>query len=203
MSYSETLEDNGKYRVRLIADEYPSEPYNDGQSPLLRIERNNYRGMTVSHVMDTGRPLDDDDRIEYAVRHWGTSPSDDDWRLFEKYLRAFYGTTKIETWHSGSYWYVTYDTAKWREYIGVTDDTSWLAKHSDSINMNEWRSYVEGDVWGYDVERNVTWRRDDDPDESMQTWESVDSCWGFYGSDYARESALEAYNYAINPEKGE
>lgn len=38
--------------------------------------------------------------------------------------------------------------------------------------------YLTGDVWGYIIE-------DDDGEE-------VDSCWGFFGSDYAKESAKEA-----------
>lgn len=40
--------------------------------------------------------------------------------------------------------------------------------------------YLQGDVYGYVVEECP-----DDPDEYGldQVWESVDSCWGFYGSD--------------------
>lgn len=187
---SETLETNGKYRVRLIADESPDEPYDDGQSPLLRLGYVNQFGWIAEHVMNTGRPLDDDSRIEEAAQRWGS-----DFRMLEKYLRAYYGTTEIKTWHSGSYWYITYDTAKWRAYVGL--DTPGATGH---INMDEWRAYCEGDVWGYDVEQNVTWHRDDS-DETLQTWESVDSCWGFYGYDYAKEAATEAYNDVINPEK--
>ena len=119
MTYSETLEtsEDGRYRVRLVLDEYADEPYDDGQSPLLRLDKTSY-GVRAEHVMATGRPLDDDERIEEAAQRWGTPSGSPFGWYFEKYLRAYYGTTQIKTWHSGSYWYVTYDTARWREYVG-------------------------------------------------------------------------------------
>jgi hypothetical protein len=194
MSYSETLKisDDGRYRVRLVADECADEPYDDGQSPLLRFD---YRGSgwRAEHIMATGRPADDDDRIEEAAQRWG-SPSGDDFALFEKYLRAYYGTTEIETWYSGSFWYVTYDTSSWRAYTGFEPGAE--TPHP-LVNMNEYKAWCEGDCWGYAVEQNVTWQRADDPDESMQTWKTVDDCWGFYGSDYARERALAAFEYEV------
>jgi hypothetical protein len=193
MSYEETLKtsDDGRYRVQLIADEYADEPYDDGQSPLLRIESTGYGGVKACHVMATGRPTDDDNRVENAAMTWG-SPSGSNFDLFEKYLRAYYGTTEIETWHSGSYWYVTYDTATWRAYAGLDQ-----AGSTGHISMDEYRAWCEGDCWGYAVDQNVTWQRTDDPDDTMQTWETEDSCFGFYGSDYAREEALRAYESAV------
>ena len=189
MSYSETLatSKDGRYRVQLIADEYADEPCDDGQSPLLRLECR--YGWRADHVMATGRPLDDDARIEEAAERWGT-PYSDDWPLFEKYLRTYYGVTKIETWYSGSYWYVTYDPATWRNHIGAL---------AGSISLDEYRAWCEGDCWGYAVERNVTWHRDDDPDETMQTWETEDSCWGFYGREYAEQCALGAFKDTTGP----
>ena len=183
MSDTDTLEtsEDGQYRVQLIADEYPDEPYDDGQSPLMRLDSR--RGWRAEHVMATGRPLDDDARIEEAAARWG-SPARNDWPLFEKYLRAYYGTTEVETWYSGDYWYVTYDTARWRAHVGAPEH---------SVSMAEYRAWCEGDVWGYSVERKVTWQRTDAPGKTMQTWETEDSCFGFYGYEYARESALEAF----------
>jgi hypothetical protein len=192
MSYEDILKisDDGQWRVRLIADESPEEPYDDGQPPLLRLETLSGGAIRATHIMATGRPTDDDHRIENAAMCWG-SPSGDNFRMFEKYLRAYYGTTQIETWYSGSYWYVTYDTTAWRAYAGLDPGAT------VHIDMNDYKAWCEGDCWGYAVERNVTWHRDDDPGTTMQTWEEEDSCWGYYGSDYARESALEAYENAL------
>ena len=185
MSYTDTLEtsEDGRYRVQLIADEYADEPYDDGQSPLMRLDYR--RGWRAEHVMATGRPLDDDARIEEAAARWGS-----DFGMLEKYLRAYYGATEVETWHSGSYWYVTYDTAAWRAAMGWTPED---VLPRPLVSMSEYRAWCEGDVWGYAVERNVTWQRTDEPGETMQTWETEDSFFGFYGYEYARESALAAF----------
>jgi hypothetical protein len=187
MSYSETLKtsDDGKYRVRLIADEYAPEPDQDGQSPLLQLDYAGGGIWRAEHKMATGRPTDDDGRIEEAAQRWGS-----DVRLLEKYLRANYGTREIETWYSGSYWYVTYDTARWRGYLCFPPGTE--TPHP-LVNMNEYKAWCEGDCWDWAVERNVTWHRDDDPDATMATWEIVKDSSGYYGRDYAERCALEAF----------
>jgi hypothetical protein len=190
MSYEEILETapDGRFRVKLVLDDYPDEPYDDGQSPLMRIDRD---GRDTAHVMATGRPLDADSYVEEAVARWG-GPYSRDWPLVEKYLRAYHGVTKIETWHSGSYWYVTYDPAAWREYVGAPEG---------SVDMSEYRAYCEGDVWGWVVEKRVTWHADDDRDD-MDTWEPVDSCWGYYGryganGEYLEQCARDALESAV------
>lgn len=189
MSYSETLETKGDYRVRLVADECPDEPYDDGQSPLMRLDHTSY-GWIAEHIMATGRPLDNDGFVENAAMCWGT-----DFRLLEKYLRAFHGATKVETWHSGSYWYITYDSAAWREHVGAPEG---------SADMSEYRAWCEGDVWGWVVEKRVTWTTGDDYDD-RESWEHVDSCWGYYGSggangEYLKTCAREALADAAKAE---
>jgi hypothetical protein len=193
MSYEEILKtsDDGKYRVKLILDEYADEPYDDGQSPLLRIRTGHYGDVRdVEHVMATGRPTTSDDRIESAAYQWG-NPGSGNFRKFEKYLRAYYGTREIETWHSGDYWFITYDTAEWRDYIG------WTAENADRmpdhlVDASEYKAWCEGECYGYVIEENTLWRKDGDPDDTMESWEEVDDCWGFYGS-YATEAALEEF----------
>jgi hypothetical protein len=196
MGYEEILKtsDDGKFRVRLVLDESPDEPYDDGQSPLLRIDVGSYGNvLRADHVMATGRPTNDDAQIEAAAIQWGSPSGDVFERYFEKYLRAYFGTREIETWYSGSYWYITYDTAAWREYIGFEPDAE--TPHP-LVNMDEYRAWCEGDCWYYVVEKNVLWRKDENPDEMMESWEHVDSCGGYYG-DYAKEAALEAFDSEI------
>jgi hypothetical protein len=64
-----------------------------------------------------------------------------------------------------------------------------------SASAEEYAAWADGNVWGYVIERCVTWRRDES-DETMETWEHVDSCWGFYGHAYAEEAAREAWTDA-------
>ena len=175
----ETSED-GRFRVKLVPDECPDEPFNDVQSPLMQIE-GKYDGTRAEHVMTGSRPTDADSHVEEAVFRWG-SPSSDNWPLVEKYLRAFHGVTEIETWHSGSFWYVTYDPAAWREHVGAPEG---------SADMSQYRAWCEGDVWGWVVEKNVTWHTEDPDYDDMSTWEHVNSCSGYYGSDGANGRHLE------------
>jgi hypothetical protein len=199
MSYEEILEtsDDGKFRVKLVLDECADEPYDDGQSPLMRIDTGYYGNVRdINHVMATGRPTNSDERIEEAARRWG-GPNSDDFRYFEKYLRAYYGTREIETWSSGSYWYITYDTSAWRKYIGYPDGEKNRGMPDHLVNMDEYRAWCEGECYGYVIEKNTLWRKDENPDETMESWEDVDSCWGFYG-EYSREAALEAFNREVS-----
>jgi len=186
---SETLATSadGQWRVQIFNGECPDEPYDDTQSPLLRIEYR-YGRTHAEHIQTGSRPTGNDAQIEEAAEKWGNPSGSNFDRYFGKYLRAYCGVTKIETYHSNDYWYVTYDSAAWREWCGAPEG---------SADLSAYRAWCEGDVYGYVVERNVTWHREDDPNETMQTWESEDSCWGFYGYKYAKESALEAFKSTV------
>lgn len=194
MSYSETIEERNGYRVRLSIDEYADPPYDCSGSPILRIDNRGYgRGNPVFVDTSTERPHQEDDYIINAIDHWQTDPSDQDWPLFEKYLRAFFGVRDIEYYRSQDYWYVTYDSEGWRDSLGFTDEESKL-KHAHP-NMEEYKAWCEGDVYYYVVEKRVHWTTEDETivNRETDTWEEVDSCGGFYGSEYAREAALEAF----------
>jgi hypothetical protein len=189
MSHEEIIEtsDDGMYRVKIIMDEGAQEPYDDGASPLLRIGWR-YGAIDAQHIAVGGRPAGSDHRIEYAAERYG-APSGSDWRTFEKYLRTFYGVVRIETWYSGDYWYVTYDSAEWRDYTGAP---------AGSASMDEYKAWCNGECYGYTVEKKVLWQRQDNPEETTFTWEIEEACSGFYGDGYAREAAMEAYKSAVS-----
>jgi hypothetical protein len=185
---SEILEERNGYRVRLVQDESPDAPYYDGQSPLLRMEY--CSGAWRSEHIDSGtlRPRDNDSAIEEAASRWGT-----DFPKLEKYLRAYYGATQVEEWYSGDYWYITYDSRAFRDAVGAP---------AGSADMTEYRAYVEGNGWGYIVEKQVHWSTEDDyPDRD--SWEEVESCWGFYGlGDCFETTAREAFKAYAGDESG-
>lgn len=200
MGYSEVVETRGKLRVRLVLDEGPSEPYDDGGSPIIRIDRRSGRytdrweaeqvTATTSYVLD--------ERIVSAARKFGPG------QTFERYLRIFHGTTCFVVYdsHESSYWYATFDTADWRQKLELTDE--WLDLHPDTrgqlANMDEYKAWCEGDVYGWVVERETTWHKDGDPEQTMTTWEDVESCWGYYGREYGEQAAREALGDAASDE---
>ena len=53
--------------------------------------------------------------------------------------------------------------------------------------LEQWKQYAENDVYGYVIEN--------------ESGEHVDSCWGFYGFEYAKEQAAEALDTAVTDAK--
>lgn len=198
MAYRDMLEETDNLRVYLQPDMDADQPYDAGSPPILRIE-SGYGYLRVEHIDSGDRPHDHDDAIESAVTHWAATPSRDEWRLFEKYLRAYFGTTKIDTYYSGEYWYVAYDTNQWIRSIGFDDKVAPRADYSGKNNYNfltEIEAWVNGEVYGYVVERKVSGHKvydDERDDENFEQWEHIDSCFGFYGYEYAKEEALAAF----------
>lgn len=182
------LEERNGFRVRLVLDQDADQPYDETGPPLVRIYP---RSGNVESLRSAGSP-----QIAEAVERWGT-PASPGWKLVEKYLRAFHGTQNIETYYSGEYWYIAFDTEDWIKSIGFDDVTAPRGNYKPWPMLAEWKAWVEGDVYGYIVEKQARWAKmvDGVADESddMTTWETVDSCWGFYGDEYAKEAALEAF----------
>jgi hypothetical protein len=185
----EVIDTRGRYRVVLRVDEHAEAPYDEGSSPILRVEYTS-RGWRAELVDKTGgyAPEHIDAIVAAASRFGG------DTDLFERYLRMFHGTRDIVWYQSreGAS-YVTFDTPDWRAHLGIADDAA------DVVSLEEWRAYVEGDVYGWVVEERATWHRDGS-DDTHETWEHVESCWGFYGREYAEEAAREAFAAATSEE---
>jgi hypothetical protein len=176
-------------RVRLELDGSPEPPYDEGSAPILR-----QFGSRISQVVETTSFLVHP-RILEAAERWGFDDN-----LFIRYLRAFHGVTRTEYYSRGGWGenrYFSFDPADWRERVGLPD--AYLAEHPEvnPADLSQWAAYVEGDVYGWVVERRVVWCRADDPTVTRDEWETVDSCWGFYGREYAEEAAREALEAAV------
>ena len=91
---------------------------------------------------------------------------------------------------------------KYTELMGGTCNRktliAWANKTLDAEEKTV-RQYLDGEVYGFIVERKpLNWREDTDylytqltTDEDKE-WEEVDSCWGFYGSD-PMENGMSEY----------
>lgn len=201
--YSETVAEKDNYRVRLELDDSPEMPYDDGAPIVLRIDRTGYSVEILNGQGKYGRPNTYDDAIENALVHWATTPSDSDWPKFEKWARAFLGTSRIDTWYSEGYqgWYVALDTAEWRRYTGWSEEDDAKAREilARESFLAEWEAWATGEVYGYVVEKRVreeTVTRELDGTEisrdETDAWEEVEAVGGFYGNEYATEAAEEA-----------
>lgn len=95
-------------------------------------------------------------------------------------------------WDSGQVGYVFITREKILEEWGkpggrVTAKMRELAEKLLRAEVKCYDQYLIGDVYGYVVQEH----KSDDEDE-QEDGEEVDSCWGFFGRDYAEGEALEA-----------
>jgi hypothetical protein len=202
-----TLDEHPNFRARIVVDTDPPEPYNDGQSPILQVDGDRAAG----HVM-TGSYTDKrrDSLIEDAWDWFQEHAIERGWIRaqdhFERYLRLCHDVTTVKTWQGYDYHsptYITYDPADWRKAIGFDDPNSLPENFADSINLNEWRAYCEGDTYGIVIEKLTQWvkldgdnpifQNEDGSDGVREEWEEVDSIWGFYGDidGYVADTACE------------
>jgi hypothetical protein len=186
MSYEDVITEKNGYRVVIRADEDAEPPYFEGSAPILRIEPSSYGARSAGHIDAGAGHRTMDARIEAAVRHWSTRPGETDWRLFEKYLRAFYGVRHIKSFYSGSYWYVAYDPTDAIVQLGreASEET-----HEQWVNdsLEEYRAWVDGDVNVVITQKLVHWTSDQGAERDE--WEDVDAIGGFYGYESAKEYA--------------
>jgi hypothetical protein len=171
-------------RINIVGDMDPSEPYDDGGSPLFRISYSSFgTGWSVEQVQNVTSYKAYADLIQAigsCLRRWSGQEE-----LRDRYLSIWFGVTAVETWHSGQCLYLTCDPADWREKVGA---------QPGSISLAEWQAYCLGDVYGVVPEEEVEWRSG--KGETKTIWESdgsLDGCWGFYGIQAAREYAEEMF----------
>jgi hypothetical protein len=197
--------DGRQYRVRVELDDGADMPYDDGSVPLWRVE---YRGigwraeqveMTSFDASDValGDAVAKFGGPAYGLTRYG-APTEP---LVERWLKAFHGSTVVETWHSGDAWYLAADTARWREAMGVTPEQIREEAQRGSL-MAEYQAWVQGQVYGYVVERKaVEYTVVTDPNSGAvigtrreETWVEVEdgSVWGLYGYEWATRAAEEA-----------
>lgn len=181
------VEERNGYRVRLVQDECPSEPYNDGGTPVLSIDSTNWYSAGRVEFTGYGHDLIDGERaLQAFVSYFGMSLGVE---TFERWVRIFHDGD-VKTWHSGNALYVAYTSRSHFE--------EWGCERAEA-DLAEWQSYVEGDVYGVVVERReraVTTYPDNEDMEDTESveWVHEDSCWGHYGHDWALEAARDALN---------
>lgn len=90
-----------------------------------------------------------------------------------------------DPWDSGQVGYIYADMAAAERLMGRTPSEKELRGILES-EVKEYDCYLRGDVWGYDIleaDRGHTVEED-------RECTSVDSCWGLYGYDYAKEQVM-------------
>lgn len=196
----ESLTENGKEIYRELEQRYQL-PVQDEEVTDRRSARAAAQGKEVQTVMLTLKILQDDDplppdefgddveqgfyitttRNRYFERNPELLDDDDpEYWSFPLYMYAHSGVALSlgheypfnDRWDSGQVGFVRIHKTR----AGLP--TEERARASAESYIEAWNQFLSGDVWGYVIE-----------DEEG---EHVDSCWGFYGEQYAREEGEAA-----------
>lgn len=198
----ETLKENENYRVRIVSDDSGEKPYDEGSVPILSRDFSYYRG-EFEAVNEQGKQYED-----VVTEAWNRFNRDGD--LLARFLRIFYGAYSVMEDSSQYNAYLAFDTAAWRESVGLTDEFLESGPDADTFDrskiaegsLKEIMAWANGEVYGYVLERRFqTVTRYIDPVsgvdvrevEASDVWEEIDSCYGFYGWDAVKEAAEEAF----------
>lgn len=166
---------DGRVIAVIQREDEPSAPWGDGLAPISYVEYG--RNWNVTRH---GETFEDDTVLAAhanALKHWGHD------ERVERFLKIFYDTTILEVEDRDGF-FTIYNTPAFREHSGMTDLTA------DAVSGE--RDEVDGDVWG------VGWgyyTGEDDTSGATPVGDDFDlfdvtiECWGFYGIDYAKESA--------------
>lgn len=182
---SDVIETRGRFRAVIHDDTDPQPPEDDASGTVVRLDR--WGAEVVGHAYSV--PADDHDILS-AWQHY------QDMTLVERYLRMWHGVVGFDYFDTRDAKYVNLVTLADLKVWGwdSVDEYRAATGHDDPShgNLTEWQAYVDGDVYGFSIEKNVHWTTDDDDVSDMDTWEDMESVWGFYGREYVQQAALEA-----------
>jgi len=150
------------WRARIVADAEAGQPWGDALAPALLVERDH--AAWASEVYQSK----DADRILQAWRRL-------DPQVFQRYLRLAHGTTVIEQVSERNLTVITFDTAGYREHVGISGPADLRGECID------WRAWLDGDVYEVIVEQHTADR----------CWVHQDALCGLYGWAYAQQTALD------------
>jgi hypothetical protein len=186
------IEENDNYRVRLAHDDSGEKPYDEGAVPILSRPFRSY-GERWEAVNDQA------DGLTGLLNALGERFNEDE---IERFLKIFVGAYSVRWDSSDNCRYLAFDTPEWREKVGLTDEYLATAKLDREKlaegSLTEILAWANGEVYGYILERKVTGRKvydgqDINDAEPFEEWQEVESCWGFYGWDYAEEEAKSIF----------
>ncbi|MFI6079248.1 hypothetical protein ACIA5C_47880 [Actinoplanes sp. NPDC051343] len=150
------------WRPRLVTDEDAGQPWGDALAPALLVEHGHpgWAG-EVYQPEHAGRILQAWRRLDPVV--------------FERYLRLAHGTTAIEQVTDRDLTVIVFDTAGYRTHAGICGTADLSGEY------HQWRSWLDGDVYGVLVEHHT----------GNGCWMHEDSVFGLYGWAYARQYAAD------------
>lgn len=184
-SYAET--DDPRV-IALIALDFDAQaPWGDALAPAYWTDYRGWHGWSAERAGEVYHGGNSDEVADAYVRardYFG------DYDKAERFLKIFYGVTDVRTVTSTVYQggreILIFETPDYLEHIGATEPGSLDG------DVAEWRAYLDGEVYGIGCAINPD-RVDFTDDVDLADFDVTYECWGFYGEDYAKQSALEEF----------
>lgn len=200
-----TLEDVPNMRARLVVEDYPEPPFHESGVPTYRVNvsRNTVGayGSRLEHVYgEEAREVADEwwDRIVFSYSNRADT-LDDAVDFLDRFLRIFHGggARVLSRGDSRSYDYIVVMTqAQLRNWCSGETSTEILEQET---RTSEYLAWLEGEVYGIVIEQagtETTVIRDMQGtvirESVTETWEEVESVWGFYGDAHDETSYIQS-----------
>lgn len=181
----------GKYKIEIIQDTDPEDPRGwDNLGTMVCFhgrynlgDKHDYRSSHFHSYNELERQIERDEKIGV---------------ILPLYLYDHSGITMNTTgfscpWDSGRVGFIFVSKKKIREEFGVKYVTKKLVEKVEKQLVGEvetYDQYLRGDVYGFRI-------------TDTETDEEIDSCWGFYGSDYCMEEAKSIVQHYVKDDKVE
>ena len=175
----------GKYKIEIISDDDPCDPRGDDNLGTMVCFHRGYN-LGDDHSFDDPAALNQ--YLKSVKRKMGV--------ILPLYLYDHSGITMNTTgftchFDSGQVGVIYITKEKMREEYSYQRVSKKLIARVTQYLIGEvetYDQYLTGDVYGFRI-------------TNIDTDEEVDSCWGFYGSDYCMEEAEGIVNYRLGVDK--
>ena len=189
--YIEETEKIGKYQIDIIQDTDPESPREwDNLGTMVCFHRN--------YILGDKHDYNHNDYSGWKEMKESIIRNENVGVILPLYLYDHSGITMNTTgfscgWDSGQVGFIFVSKEKIREEFGVKYVTKKVIEKIEKLLVGEvetYDQYLTGDIYGYRI-------------TDTETDEELDSCWGFYGSDYCMEEAKRIVQYYIEKDKPE
>ena len=168
------------YTIKIVQDESPSNPREDDNIGTFVCWHRRY---TLGDKNPFGTPQD-------ALAHFKSTEAVVLPVFMYDHSGLAFSTSQgypfNDRWDAGQVGFIYCEMKKAREIFGDAVTKEYLTEKINNILESEIKTYDQyqrGDVWGFIVEDAKS--------------EELDSCWGFYGSEYCEQSAKESIDATV------
>lgn len=186
----DVLETRNGYRLSILSDDDPVEPNEDeGATPILRTRLHRAGDVEIEAFNEQAKP--------YVALLEELYYQEGSFTMALTRLRQMHGSVHYEAYgpnRGTDYKYIAFDTREFREALELP---TWLTggeSNTAAESLADVQAWVEGDCWGWEVEKRRTFTTTYDDGEVVtgEDWTKVDYRYGYYSRNVAASSGFIA-----------